>query len=144
MTCFTSSSRCASLREKQRRRGPRIAHFLAHPEIRVKGLATDEARAVFTFLRFRAPLGDLDPKNIPLDLPAAAKLNLERSRSKTVKEAVGISRDKALDILESIIGRMVPNGRGGLEISQLLTGMNLEGVFLHHERSYGRSCFHRR
>ena len=101
-----------------------IAHFLAHPEIRVKGLATDEARAVFTFLRFRAPLGDLDPKNIPLDLPAAAKLNLERSRSKTVKEAVGISRDKALDILESIIGRMVPNRRGGLEISQLLTGMD--------------------
>lgn len=99
-----------------------VAHFLAHPGLRVKGLATDEARAVFTFLKFRAPLGNLDPKNIPSELPVAARLNLARSRPKTVKNSLGLKRGKALIAFDAITNRMAPNGRGGLELTQLLTG----------------------
>jgi hypothetical protein len=91
-----------------------IAHFIAHPEPRTQGISRDELRDFFMFAKFRGPLssGKIIRTEIPGALPEALRANLRRVRARTLKRETALSPEQAGQMLERVLGRLVPTGHG--------------------------------
>jgi hypothetical protein len=92
-----------------------IAHFLAHPEKRTKGMVTKEARDALSFLKFRWPLAQrrIISSAIPADMPQALRANLRRTKASTLKRRTGTNLKHAGRVLERILSRLQPAVSGG-------------------------------
>lgn len=96
-----------------------VAHFLAHPTLRTKGLATQEARDFFAFLKFRMPLASnpnptIVTTDLPATVPAALRANLRRMRKSTLKREAKTNPVHAKRVLERILARMISTSAGGV------------------------------
>jgi hypothetical protein len=107
-----------------------VAHFLAHPSTRTKGLATEEARDLFAFLKFRMPLAtnpnpSIVTTDLPASVPAALKANLRRMRKSTLKRETNTNPVHAKRVLDRILARMTPTGAGGVAKPLLMNSEEL-------------------
>lgn len=93
-----------------------IGHFLAHPRMRTQGLATQEVRDLFAFLKFRVPIAAsrLVSTALPATMPDALRANLRRMRKSTLKREARTNPTHAKRVLDRILARMQPTGFGGL------------------------------
>src|SRR5262245_11447116 len=111
-----------SIREKAGGSGlvGEIAHFLAHPSLRTKGVAWHEVRDMFVFLKFRVPLSrrSIITTDFPASMPNALRANLRRMRQPTLKRETGFSRSKAEKVLETRLAVAIPTP-GGVKLGPL-------------------------
>ncbi len=109
-----------NMREESGGRGivSEIANFLAHPRLRTQGIATQEVRDMFAFLKFRLPLGHsrIITTALPPTVPDALRANLRRMRKSVLKDRTGLNPVRAKKL-----ARMIPTGFGGLRKPVLLT-----------------------
>ena len=97
-----------------------IAHFLAHPSVRTRGIAWHEVRDMFVFLKFRESLKRrrIFTTDFPASMPDAMRANLRRMRQPILKRETGLNRNDAEKVLEAVLARAIPTP-GGVKIGAL-------------------------
>jgi hypothetical protein len=91
-----------------------IANFLAHPSMRTQGIATQDMRDLFGFLKFRLWLDQsrIVTTDLPASVPDALRANLRRTRKSILRSATGLNKLQAQGVLERVLGRLKPTPGG--------------------------------
>jgi hypothetical protein len=95
----------SEMREESKGNGlvSEIAHFLAHPIVRNKGIAWREVSDLFAFLKFREPLSRrrIVTVDFPASMPDALRANLRRMRRLILRRDTGLNRAEADQMLDN-------------------------------------------
>jgi hypothetical protein len=107
-----------------------VVNFIGHPQ-RDQGLAHQEARDLFAFLKFRVPIQTqyIIPAALPPTVPDALRANLRRMRKSTLRRETHTNLIHAKRVLERILVRMAPTGFGGIRKPIILSREEYE-VFM--------------
>lgn len=106
-----------------------IGDFVAHHSERVKGVVTNQARDLFTQLRFLLPRAG-QPQSEPTFPPNIADVlhaSLRRMSDKQIRGA-GVSRPRARELLTAALGRAATNGDGTVYFPPFSLSLDEESI----------------